>query len=254
MLKGVVGLVTGGASGLGKATVERIVREGGRAVLCDLPTSEGEAVAKALGPDVKFAPVDVTSEEDVQKAVQLCKDSFGKLDVNVNCAGISCAYKMFNYNKGSVHNLEDFKKVLLVNTLGTFNVARLSAQLIGQNSLSEDGLRGIIINTASIAAYEGQSGQVAYSASKGGVVAMTLPMARDLASAGIRVNTIAPGLFDTPLLSMLNEKVRTFLARSIPAPQRLGYPDEYAQLVQSIITNPLINGEVIRIDGALRMI
>ncbi|KAI5704560.1 3-hydroxyacyl-CoA dehydrogenase type-2 [Diaphorina citri] len=254
MLKGVVGLVTGGASGLGKATVERIVREGGRVVLCDLPTSEGESVAKELGPDVKFAPVDVTSEEDVQKAVLLCKDSFGKLDVNVNCAGISCAFKIFNYNKGTVHSLDDFKRILLVNTVGTFNVARLSAQLIHENKLNEDGLRGVIINTASIAAYEGQSGQVAYSASKSGIVGMTLPMARDLAGAGIRVNTIAPGLFDTPLLSMLNEKVRNFLARSIPAPQRLGHPDEFAQLVQSIITNPLINGEVIRIDGALRMI
>lgn len=254
MLKGVVGLVTGGASGLGKATVERIVREGGKVVLCDLATSDGENVAKAIGPDVKFAPVDVTSEEDVQKAVNLCRDSFGKLDVNVNCAGISCAYKIFNYNKGTVHSLDEFKRVLLVNTLGTFNVSRLCSKLIAQNQMSEDGLRGLIVNTASIAAYEGQSGQVAYSASKGGVVAMTLPMARDLASVGIRVNTIAPGLFDTPLLQMLNEKVRNFLARSIPAPQRLGHPDEYAQLVQSIITNPLINGEVIRIDGALRMI
>lgn len=253
MLKGVVGLVTGGASGLGKATVERIVREGGKAVLCDLPTSDGENVAKELGANVKYAPMDVTSEQDVQNAIQICKDNFGKLDVNVNCAGISVAYKIFNYNRGTVHDLADFKKVLLVNTLGTFNVARYSAQLIMENPLV-DGVRGVIINTASIAAFEGQSGQVAYSASKGGIVGMTLPMARDLAGYGIRVNTIAPGLFDTPLLQSLNEKVRNFLARNIPCPPRLGNPDEFAQLVQNIITNPVINGETIRIDGGLRMI
>ncbi|KAF4526133.1 hypothetical protein B566_EDAN012444 [Ephemera danica] len=253
MLRGVVGLVTGGASGLGRATVERIVREGGRVVVCDLPNSNGYEVAKTLGENATFSPTDVTSESDILTALHKAEQKFGRLDVAVNCAGIGVAFKTYNFNKNAPHKLEDFIRVLTINTGGTFNVIRLAAGMIGRNEPNEDGQRGVIINTASVAAYDGQMGQAAYSASKGAIVGMTLPIARDLASQGIRVCTIAPGLFDTPLLASLPDKVRAFLAKSIPFPQRLGKPDEYAQLVESIITNPLLNGEVIRLDGALRM-
>uniref|UniRef100_A0A6M2DEN5 3-hydroxyacyl-CoA dehydrogenase type-2 n=1 Tax=Xenopsylla cheopis TaxID=163159 RepID=A0A6M2DEN5_XENCH len=253
MLKGVVGLVTGGASGLGKATVERIVQQGGRVVLCDLPKSTGSQVAKELGENVLYAPVDVTSEKDVEESLKLTKDKFGRLDVVVNCAGIGVAFKTYNFNKELPHKLEDFTKVLMVNTVGTFNVIRLSAGLIGLNEPNKDGQRGVIVNTASVAAYDGQMGQAAYSASKGAIVGMTLPIARDFASHGIRIVTIAPGLFNTPLLQQLPEKVRAFLAKTIPFPQRLGEPSEFAHVVQAIIENPLLNGETIRVDGALRM-
>jgi len=253
MLKGVVALVTGGASGLGRATVERIVRQGGRVILCDLPSSAGAQVASDLSGNAVFAPTDVTSEADVQKAIEMAKTTFGKLDVTVNCAGIGVAFKTYNFNKSLPHNLEDFTKVLMVNTVGTFNVIRLSAGLIGQNQPNEDGQRGVIINTASVAAYDGQMGQAAYSASKGAIVGMTLPIARDMASQGIRVCTIAPGLFRTPLLESLPEKVQNYLAKTVPFPQRLGKPDEYAMMVESIILNPMMNGEVVRLDGAIRM-
>ncbi|CAL4124153.1 unnamed protein product [Meganyctiphanes norvegica] len=253
MLKNIVGLVTGGASGLGRATVERLVREGGRAVICDLPTSKGADIAKDLGDNAAFYPTNVTSEDDVKAALELCKEKFGRLDVAVNCAGIATARLTFNPNKKSVHSYEDFIKVLTVNTGGSFNVLRLSAAVMSENEPNSDGCRGVIINTASVAAYEGQRGQIAYSASKGGVVGMTLPAARDLAPVGIRVCTVAPGLFLTPMLEGLPEKVRGYLAETVPFPSRLGNPDEYAQTVQFIITNPLMNGEVIRVDGALRM-
>lgn len=253
MLKGIVGLVTGSASGLGKATAEHIVKQGGKAVVCDLPTSQGKQVASDLGPNALFAPVDVTSEEDVLNALNLTKEKFGRLDVLINCAGIGVAFKIYNFNKKQPHRLDDFEKVIKVNTIGTFNVTRLAVGLIGENPPDEDGQRGVVIHTASVAAYEGQMGQTAYSASKGAIVGMTLPMARDLASLGIRVCSIAPGLFDTPLLSSLPDKVRSFLAKTIPHPQRLGKPEEFAMLVEAIIKNPILNGEVIRLDGALRM-
>uniref|UniRef100_A0A069DY28 3-hydroxyacyl-CoA dehydrogenase type-2 n=1 Tax=Panstrongylus megistus TaxID=65343 RepID=A0A069DY28_9HEMI len=253
MLKNTVSLITGGASGLGKACVERFIQQGGKVVLCDLPTSSGAEVAKNIGHSVEFAATDVTSEKDVENAISLAKDKFGKLDHVINCAGVGVAYKTYNFNKNLPHKLEDFTKVIMVNTVGTFNVIRLGAGLIGQNQPNENGTRGVIINTASIAAYDGQMGQAAYSASKGAIVGMTLPIARDLASQGIRICTIAPGLFDTPLLSSLPEKVKQFLSKSIPHPQRLGHPNEFAMLAQSIIENPLLNGEVIRLDGALRM-
>merc|ERR1712071_469611 len=256
MLKGVVALVTGGASGLGKATVERIVRQGGRVVLCDLPTSQGAAVATEIAGGngtVVFAPTNVTSEEDVLNALSLAKETFGKLDVTVNCAGIGVAHKTYNFNKDLPHRLDNFAQCLMVNTVGTFNVIRLTAGLMGKNEPNEDGQRGVIINTASVAAFDGQMGQAAYSASKGAIVGMTLPIARDLSSQGIRVCTIAPGLFRTPLLEQLPEKVQTFLAKTVPFPQRLGKPDEFAMMVESIITNPMMNGEVIRVDGAIRM-
>ncbi|XP_041348363.1 3-hydroxyacyl-CoA dehydrogenase type-2-like [Gigantopelta aegis] len=252
-LKGMVGLVTGGASGLGRATVERFIKQGSRVVLCDLPTSGGKDVAKSLGDNCVFAPTDITSEDDVNKALEITKDKFGRLDMAVNCAGIAVAFKTYNFNKNLPHKLEDFRNVLMVNTLGTFNVIRLAVALIGQNEPNKDKQRGVIINTASVAAYEGQMGQVAYSASKGAIVGMTLPMARDLSTHGIRVVTIAPGLFNTALLDGLPEKVKTFLASTVPFPQRLGDPSEFAHLVQAVVENPMINGEVIRLDGALRM-
>lgn len=254
MFKGAVSLVTGGASGLGKATVERLVQQGAKVVLCDLPTSKGNEVAKSFGEDkVLFAPVNVSSADDVTNALNLTKEKFGKLNNVINCAGIGVAFKTYNFKKNQPHSLEDFTKVLTVNTIGTFNVLRLSVGLIGQNEPDKNGERGVVINTASVAAFEGQMGQAAYSASKGAIVGMTLPIARDLASQGIRVVTIAPGLFRTPLFSALPEKVVAFLEKSVPFPPRLGDPAEYAQLVQSIIENPMLNGEVIRLDGALRM-
>jgi len=254
ILKNVVGIVTGGASGLGKATVERFVREGAKVALLDLPTSEGKSVADAIGNDkCCFVPCDITKADDVNNALQETKDKFGKLNALVNCAGIGVAYKTYNFNKKLAHSLEDFTKVQMVNIVGTFNVTRLAVGLIGENEPDTDGQRGVVINTASVAAFDGQMGQVAYSASKGAIVGMTLPMARDLATQGIRVVTIAPGLFDTPLLASLPEKVRVFLSKTVPNPSRLGYPEEYAQMAQSIVENHMLNGETIRLDGALRM-
>lgn len=252
-VKGLVALVTGAASGLGRATAERLVRNGAKVIICDLPTSKGQDVATSLGDNAVFAPVDVTSEKDVTGALQTVQQKFGKLDAAINCAGIGVAFKTYNFNKDLPHKLEDFTRVLMVNTVGSFNVIRLASGMIGKNQPNVDGQRGVLINTASVAAYDGQMGQAAYSASKGAIVGMTLPIARDLSSQGIRCCTIAPGLFDTPLLQSLPEKVRNFLAKSVPFPSRLGAPDEYAHLVQFIIENPMINGEVIRLDGALRM-
>ncbi|KAK5640524.1 hypothetical protein RI129_011335 [Pyrocoelia pectoralis] len=255
MLKGSVSLVTGGASGLGRATVERFIQQGGKVVLCDLPITKGNEVAKELGGEDKcvYVPVNVTNETDVQNAVNVTKDKFGRLDNVVNCAGIGVAFKTFNFKKKMAHSLDDFNKVVQVNAIGTFNVIRLAVSLIGENEPNKDGQRGVVVNTASIAAFDGQMGQAAYSASKGAIVGMTLPIARDLASQGIRVCTIAPGLFKTPLLGTLPDKVVAFLEKSIPFPSRFGNPDEFAKLAESIIENPMLNGEVIRLDGALRM-
>ncbi|XP_069501397.1 3-hydroxyacyl-CoA dehydrogenase type-2 isoform X1 [Ambystoma mexicanum] len=252
-LKGMVGIVTGGASGLGRATVERLVQQGACAVVLDLPTSEGSSVAKELGNQCVFAPADVTSEADVKKALALAIEKFGRLDIAVNCAGIAVAMKTYNFKKDLPHSLEDFQRVINVNIGGTFNVIRLAAGEMGKNEPDADGHRGVIVNTASVAAFDGQVGQAAYSASKGGIVGMTLPIARDLAPMGIRVLTIAPGLFATPLMSSLPEKVITFLAKQVPFPSRLGHPGEYAHLVQAIVENPMLNGEVIRLDAAIRM-
>ncbi|XP_029175151.1 3-hydroxyacyl-CoA dehydrogenase type-2 [Nylanderia fulva] len=253
MLKGVVALVTGGASGLGRGTVERFIRQGGKAVIADLPVSKGKTVAEELGENAIFAPVDVTSESDMQAALDLTKQKFGKLDILVNAAGIAVAHKTYNSNKKMPHNLEDFARIIHVNTVGSFNAIRLSVGLMIENTPNQDNQKGVIVNTASVAAFDGQIGQAAYSASKGAIVGMTLPIARDLSKDGIRVVTIAPGIFDTPLLMALPAKVRAFLSKSVPFPQRLGAPDEYAMLVQQIWENPLLNGETIRLDGALRM-
>lgn len=238
---------------MGRATVERLVQNGSRVVIVDLPKSDGHQLAKELGANTIFVPGDVTSESDITAALEATKSSFGRLDFTVNCAGTAAAFKTFNFNKKLPHRLEDFTRVLTINTIGTFNVIRLSAGLIGENEPNVNGQRGVIINTASIAAYDGQIGQAAYAASKAAIVGMTLPIARDLSTQGIRVVTIAPGLFDTPLLSSLPHKVRDFLGKTVPFPQRFGNPSEFAQLVESVIENPMLNGETIRLDGALRM-
>ncbi|XP_003385670.1 PREDICTED: 3-hydroxyacyl-CoA dehydrogenase type-2-like [Amphimedon queenslandica] len=251
-LSKVIALVTGGASGLGKATVARLARHGARVVIADLPGSSGEEVAQNNGDNTLFVPTDVTSESDVANALSVTKERFGTINTAVNCAGIGVAIKTLS--KRGPHPLSQFQKVLNVNAIGTFNVIRLAAEQMTQGeTLNESGEKGVIINTASVAAYDGQIGQAAYSASKGAIVGMTLPIARDLAQYGIRVCTVAPGLFKTPLLEALPEKVQQQLATTIPFPQRLGDPDEYAHLIQTIIENPLLNAEVIRLDGALRM-
>ena len=249
-IEGKVALVTGGASGLGRATAEALLAAGANVVICDLPTSDGAEVAKSLGEAARFAPTDVTSEEDVRAAVALAAGEFGGLHVAVNCAGVGWAQRVLG--KQGTHSLELFTKVVQVNLIGTFNVIRLAAEQMVKAE-PEDGERGVIVNTASIAAFDGQVGQAAYSASKGGVVGMTLPLARDLAQALVRVMTIAPGTFDTPMLAALPEEAREALAKAIPHPSRLGDPGEYGALVRHIVENPVLNGEVIRLDGALRM-
>lgn len=249
-LENAVALVTGGASGLGRATVDALVAAGARAVIVDLPSSAGETVAKEIGDAVRFAPADVTSESDVAAAVQTAVAEFGGLHITVNCAGVGWAQR--TVDKNGPHSLELFQKVIAINLIGTFNVIRLAAaQMVAQEPI--DGERGVIVNTASIAAFDGQIGQVAYSASKGGVVAMTLPIARDLAARLIRVVTIAPGTFNTPMLAMLPEEARKALADQIPHPRRLGEPAEYGALVRHIVENQFLNAETIRLDGALRM-
>ncbi|QDQ89668.1 3-hydroxyacyl-CoA dehydrogenase [Rhodococcus sp. WB9] len=244
-----VALVTGGASGLGLATTKALLADGASVVIIDLPSSNGETVAKELGDRVRFAAGDVTSEADVSAALDLA-ESLGPLRVAVNCAGIGNAIK--TVSKNGAFPLADFTKIVTVNLIGTFNVIRLAAERISKNE-PIDGERGVIINTASVAAYEGQIGQAAYSASKGGVVGMTLPIARDLASLLIRVNTIAPGLFKTPLLGSLPEAAQQSLGGQVPHPSRLGDPSEYGALAAHIVSNPMLNGETIRLDGAIRM-
>ncbi len=244
-----VAVVSGGASGLGLATARRLHGEGAAVVLLDLPSSAGKAVAEELGERAVFSPGDVTSKQDVAAAVERAA-ALGTLRVAVSCAGIGNAAK--TVGKQGPFPLDDFKKVVEVNLIGTFNVIRLAAERIAQAS-EVDGERGVIVNTASVAAFDGQIGQAAYSASKGGIVGMTLPIARDLASLKIRVMTIAPGLFDTPLLGGLSDEIRASLGAQVPHPSRLGSPDEYAALASHIIANPMLNGETIRLDGAIRM-
>lgn len=246
-----VALVTGGASGLGEATIRGLVEAGARAVIVDLDEERGEALAAELGDGVRYVRADVSDAEGVGRAVQAAGE-LGSLRIAVSCAGIGPAAKVVAKD-GSPHDLKMFSKVIQVNLIGTFNVLRLSAAAMAKGEPNADGERGVVINTASVAAYEGQIGQVAYASSKGGVVGMTLPSARDLMNLGVRVVTIAPGTFDTPLLAGLPEKVTDALAAGIPFPRRLGKPAEYAQLVRSIVRNPYLNGEVIRLDGALRM-
>src|SRR5262245_43782464 len=244
-------IVTGGASGLGRAAAEALVSEGGRVVLLDVNAETGQAAETALGSAVRFAQADVTSEDQVQRAVDLAIGAFGGLHGVVNAAGIGPAAKVLG--KNGPHPLDLFEKTIRVNLVGTFNVLRLAAAAIARNTPEPSGERGVIINTASIAAFDGQIGQPAYAASKGGIVALTLPAAREFASLGIRVVTIAPGIFDTPLLAALPEPARVSLGKQVPFPSRLGRPAEYGSLVRHIIENEMLNGEVIRLDGALRM-
>ncbi|MBE3561508.1 MAG: 3-hydroxyacyl-CoA dehydrogenase [Ktedonobacteraceae bacterium] len=242
-------LVTGGASGLGAACVRLLTQAGARAVILDLNAELGTALARETG--ARFVQANVTDENDVQTAIQTTVDTSGGLHVAINCAGIGIAEKVLG--KEGPHNLAAFNKVIQVNLVGTFNVIRLAALAMSANTPDAEGERGVIINTASVAAFEGQIGQAAYSASKGGIVGMTLPIARELARYGIRVVSIAPGLFDTPLLAGLPEPARISLGQQVPFPPRLGRPAEYAALAKHIIENTMLNGEVIRLDGAIRM-
>ena len=244
-------VVTGGASGLGRATAARLVAAGGRVALLDRAASAGADVAAKLGPAAAFTPADVTSADEVTAALETAARHCGGLNVLVNCAGIGTAMK--TVGKSGPARLEDFTRVIQVNLIGTFNCIRLAAPLMAKNAPTADGERGVVINTASVAAFDGQIGQAAYSASKGGIVGLTLPVARDLAELGIRVVTIAPGLFDTPLLAGLPDEAREALGATIPFPKRLGMPSEYAQLACAIVENEMLNGETIRLDGALRM-
>lgn len=245
-IKDSVAVVTGGASGLGLATTKRLLDAGGSVVVIDL---KGEDVVAELGPRAKFVATDVTDEAGVGAALDAAEE-MGPLRINVNCAGIGNAIKTLS--KDGAFPLAGFRKVVEVNLIGTFNVIRLSAERIAKTE-AVDGEKGVIINTASVAAFDGQIGQAAYSASKGGVVGMTLPIARDLSRELIRVCTIAPGLFKTPLLGSLPEEAQKSLGQQVPHPARLGDPDEYGFLAQHIIENPMLNGEVIRLDGAIRM-
>ncbi len=250
-IQGSVAIVTGGASGLGAATVRAFVANGGKAVILDMVEETANQLVSELGGAAVFAKADVTNEAEVRAAIEAAKTNFGGLNVCVNCAGIAVAGK--TVGKTGAYPLDQFSKVIGVNLIGTFNVARLAAETMVNNEPNDKGERGVIINTASIAAWEGQIGQVAYAASKGGVVGMTLPMARDLSKNGVRVVTIAPGIMGTPMLAGLPQNVQDSLGAQVPFPSRLGLPEEYADLAVTIIRNSYLNGEAIRIDGALRM-
>ncbi|HLG62858.1 MAG TPA: 3-hydroxyacyl-CoA dehydrogenase [Ktedonosporobacter sp.] len=244
-------LVSGGASGLGAACVRLLTQAGAKAVIVDLNNEMGNALAQELGGSAVFVKANVIDEAEVQAAVNTAVEKFGGLHVAINCAGIGVAEKVVG--KELPHSLTSFTRVINVNLIGTFNVIRLAAFAMAKNEPTEAGERGVIINTASVAAFDGQIGQAAYSASKGGIVGMTLPIARELARSGIRVMTIAPGLFDTPLLAGLPEPARISLGQQVPFPPRLGRPSEYAALAKHIIENEMLNGEVIRLDGSIRM-
>ena len=250
-IRGRTFLVTGGASGLGAATVRRLAQEGANVLIADVNGKTGEELAAGIGEQARFARADVTDEESTQKALDAACEAFGRLHGLVNCAGIGPAEKVVG--KRGPHSLDSFVKAVQINLIGTFNPIRLAAPIMMENEPGEGGERGVIVNTASVAAFDGQIGQVAYSASKGGVASMTLPIARELAEHGIRVMTIAPGLFETPMFAALPEEARESLGKQVPFPSRLGRPEEYAALVRHIIENQMLNGEVIRLDGAIRM-
>ncbi|MGA2330558.1 MAG: 3-hydroxyacyl-CoA dehydrogenase [Syntrophales bacterium] len=250
-VKGCKAIVTGGASGLGEACVRNLVGLGGKAAILDFDATKGEKLAAELGSNVIYANTDVTGEESVQAAIKKAMDAFGAINVVINCAGVGDPGKVLS-KKGPMA-LSYFNRVVQINLVGTFNVIRLAVEQMVKNTGNKDGEKGVIINTASVAAFDGQIGQPAYSASKAGVVGMTLPIARECAEYGIRVMTIAPGLFNTPMLAQLPEAAREALGKMVPFPQRLGDPMEYAKMAQHIIENPMLNGEVIRLDGAIRM-
>lgn len=244
-------IITGGASGLGLATAQMIIENDGNALLLDVNEEAGRSAENHLGKNSRFIKTDVANEEAVQNAIDAAVQLFGGLHGVINCAGVGPAQRVVG--KNGVHSLEFFHKVLNVNLVGTFNVIRLATNIMQNNEPNQSGERGIIINTASVAAFDGQIGQAAYAASKGGIVAMTLPIARELARMGIRVMTIAPGIFETPLLASLPQDAQDSLGKQVPFPPRLGKPAEFASLVQHIIHNEMLNGEVIRLDGAIRM-
>ena len=248
-IDGSVFLVTGGASGLGEGTARLLAQRGGRVVIADLDTDRGPAVASAVGG--RFVHCDVTREEHGQRAVEEARGAFGALHGLVSCAGIAIGAK--TVGKEGPHSLDSFSKVINVNLIGTFNMLRLAAAAMIEGNPNAEGERGVIVNTASVAAFDGQVGQAAYAASKGGIVALTLPVARDLSRDGVRVMTVAPGIFETPLLQGLSKEVQESLGRQVPFPPRLGRASEFAALVAHIIENVMLNGEVIRLDGAIRM-
>jgi NAD(P)-dependent dehydrogenase (short-subunit alcohol dehydrogenase family) len=250
-IKDSVFIVTGGASGLGAGTVGTLHGAGGKVVIADVNKAAGEALAAELGANARFALCDVTSEDSAKTAVDLALSSFGGLHGLVNCAGIAIGEK--TVGKEGPHSLASFTKVVTVNLIGTFNMIRLAADAMSKQQPNAAGERGVIVNTASVAAFDGQIGQAAYSASKGGVVGMTLPIARDLSRFGIRVMTIAPGIFETPMLLGMPKEVQDALGKMVPFPPRLGKPAEYAALVKHICENEMLNGEVIRLDGAIRL-
>jgi 3-hydroxyacyl-CoA dehydrogenase/3-hydroxy-2-methylbutyryl-CoA dehydrogenase len=249
-IEGAGALVTGGASGLGAAVARRLHLDGAHVVIADRDADKGSALASELGKGAIFVEADVLDSEQVEMAVESAR-KHGELRVSVCCAGIGQVER--TVSKRGPHTLELFADVVKVNLIGTFNVLRLTALAMAENEPGEAGERGVVINTASIAAFDGQIGQAAYSASKGGIVGLTLPAARDLATLNIRVVTIAPGLFDTPLLGTVPEERRVLLGAGVPFPSRLGYPSEYADFVAAVVANPMLNGETIRLDGALRM-
>ena len=250
-IKGSAFIVTGGASGLGEATTRMLVENGGRVIIADVQAERGQALAAELGANTRFVKCDVTSEADGQASVQAAISDFGALQGLINCAGIAVGEK--TVGKDGPHNLAAFSRVIQVNLIGSFNMIRLAATQMVKGQPNAAGERGVIVNTASVAAFDGQIGQAAYSASKGGIVGMTLPVARDLSRDGIRVCTIAPGIFETPLLKGLSKEIQDSLGRQVPFPSRLGRPSEYAALARHIIENEMLNGETIRLDGAIRM-
>lgn len=244
-------IVTGGASGLGAGTVEMLVAQGGNVIIADLSRETGEALASRLGKQARFVECDVSNEEHAKDAVAAATKQFGGLHGLVNCAGIAIGEK--TVGRDGPHRLDSFSRVININLIGTFNMIRIAADAMAKQQPNPEGERGVIVNTASVAAFDGQIGQAAYSASKGGVVGMTLPIARDLSRSGIRVVTIAPGIFETAMLKGMSAEVQESLGQQVPFPSRLGRPAEYAQLVASVFSNVMLNGEVIRLDGAIRM-
>lgn len=249
--KDVVALVTGGASGLGEASILELVKKGAKVVVTDVDADKGEKLAANIGADAIFVKTDVISETDVRHTIQKAVDTFGKINVVINCAGVVNPGKLIG-RKGPLP-LDAFNKVLQINLVGTLNVIRLAVEQMMNNKPDEDGEKGVIINTASIAAFEGQIGQVAYSASKAGIVGMTLPIAREISDYGIRIVTIAPGIFETPMMAGLPSAVKEDMAKTVPFPRRLGKPLEFAKMVLHIIDNVMMNGCCVRLDGALRM-
>lgn len=250
-IKDSVAVVTGGASGLGEACVRSLLEKGGKVSILDFAEERGQKVASELGDAALFCLTDITKEEDVQAAINKTIEAFGAVHIAVNCAGVGIPAKVLG--KEGPMSMDHFNKVVQINLIGTMNVVRLAAEKMVNNQGNDGGEKGVVINVASVAAFDGQIGQAAYSASKAGVAGMTLPIAREFAEYGIRIMTIAPGIFRTPMLEGLPENVQEALGKMVPFPQRLGEPSEFAALVQHIVENPMLNGEVIRLDGALRM-